>query len=165
MATRIGSEDNPVEMLEHLMALDFDAIEAYQAAIDRIDDEHYRLRLSEFKADHQRHVDELGPVIRQLGGTPPSGSGAKSILTQGKVFMANLGGDEAILRAMKTNEDDTNQAYEQALRKSPPEAKEILQRGREDERRHWEWIVATLEGRPEPPPPQSRQRPSAPPPR
>lgn len=164
MATRVGTENDPVQMLEHLMALDYDAIEAYQAAIDRVDDEGYRSRLTEFKGDHQRHVRELGPVIRQLGGTPPGGPGGKSMLTQGKVFMANLAGDDAILRAMKTNEDDTNTAYERALEHAPAEARDILQRGREDERRHWEWIEAQLEGRPMHQP-QSQQRPSAPPPR
>lgn len=163
MATRVGQENDPIEMLEHLMALDYDAIEAYQAAIDRLDDDGYRQQMASFKADHQRHVRELEPVVRQLGGEPPSGPGGKSMLTQGKVMMANLSGDEAILKAMQSNEDDTNTAYERALDRAPAEAQDIIRRGREDERRHWEWISATLEGRPVHRPPQS-QRPSAPPP-
>lgn len=148
MATRVGTEDNPVEMLEHLMALDFDAIEAYNAAIERMDNDRWKAQLSTFRNDHERHTHELAPLIRSLGGTSPSGPDAKAMLTQGKVKMANLSGDEAILKAMRTNEDDTNTAYERAFAKCPPEACDVLSRGLDDEHRHREWIVATLEGRP-----------------
>ena len=148
MATRIGTEDNPVEMLEHLMALDFDAIEAYNAAIERLENDQWKAQLATFRSDHERHTHELAPLIRAMGGNPPSGPGAKAMLTQGKVRLANLMGDEAILKAMKTNEDDTNTAYERALAHCPPDACEMLARGLDDEHRHREWLIATLEGRP-----------------
>jgi uncharacterized protein (TIGR02284 family) len=146
MATRIGTENDPVKMLEHLMSLDYDAIDAYQAAIERLENDEYVRVLLQFKSDHERHVTELRPLITQLGGTPPNGPGAKSLLSTGKVRLAKLFGDEAVLRAMKTNESDTNAAYEKALAKAPAEASEVLRRGREDERKHLEWIVSTLEG-------------------
>ena len=148
MATRVGTEDNAVEMLEHLMALDYDAIEAYSAAIERLENQQWKAQLATFRSDHERHVHELAPIIRSLGGKPPSGPGAKAMLTEGKVKLANLLGDEAILKAMRSNEDDTNTAYQRALSKCPPEACDMLARGLEDEQRHREWIVATLEGRP-----------------
>lgn len=146
MVTRVGTEDNAVEMLEHLMALDYDAIEAYQAAIDRLQETSYRAEMAAFMSDHQRHVRELEPVIRSMGGNPPTGpDSTKGLMAKGKVFMANLAGDEAILKAMQTNEDDTNTAYERALERAPAEAQDILMRGRADERRHRDWIVSTLE--------------------
>lgn len=153
MTTRVGSEDDPIRMLEHLIALDFDAIEAYEAAIDRLDNVQYQARLAAFLADHRRHVEELSPLVRRLGGEPPGGPGAKRLLAQGKVYLADLAGDEAILRAMRSNEDDTNEAYGRAVGKAPKEAEAIVLRGREDERRHREWLVATLDelaGRPRP---------------
>ena len=144
MATRIGTESDPIKMLEHLMALDYDAIDAYQAAIERLDDDSYVSVMLQFKGDHERHILELGPDITQLGGRPPDGPGAKSFLTSGKIKLANLAGDEAILRAMRTNESDTNIAYERAFENCPPEARETLARGRDDERRHLEWLVSTI---------------------
>lgn len=68
------------------------------------------------------------------------------MLTSGKVEMANMsgGGDRAILSAMLTNEEDTNTAYEKVLSRAPEEAAEVVRRGREDERRHREWIESTL---------------------
>lgn len=148
MATRVGTEKDPVEMLEHLMALDFDAIEAYSAAIERLENDQWKAQLATFRSDHERHVHELAPLIRDMGGNPPTGPDAKAMLTEGKVKIAHLLGDHGILQAMRTNEDDTNLAYERAFAKCPTEACDMLERGLEDERRHREWIVATLEGRP-----------------
>ena len=67
----------------------------------------------------------------------------KQILTQGKVVFANLLGDKAILKAMKTNEDDTNVAYER-LNSHPgklTEAIMALEQGLRDERRHRAWLI------------------------
>src|SRR5690606_7479656 len=66
MATRVGTEDNAVEMLEHLMALDYDAIEAYSAAIERLENQQWKAQLATFRSDHERHVHELAPIIRSL---------------------------------------------------------------------------------------------------
>jgi hypothetical protein len=54
-------------------------------------------------------------------------------------------GDEAILQAVRTNEADTNTAYERAVKFSglPSNTQDVLQRGLEDERRHCEWILQT----------------------
>jgi uncharacterized protein (TIGR02284 family) len=156
MTTRIGEETDFTKTLEHLMALDYDAVEAYQAAIERLDDEGYRTQLESFKADHERHVRELDVVVRRLGGEPPGGPGAKATLTKGKVAMANIAGDDAILRAMKSNEDDTNTAYEKAFEMAPQELRELLRSAREDERRHWEWLASALGIRSAGPPPENR---------
>lgn len=148
MATRVGTEDNPVDMLEHLLSLEYDAIEAYSAAIEHLDNDAWKAQLATFRSDHERHTRELTPLIQKMGGKPPTEAGGKAMLAVGKVKLANLMGDESILKAMRSNEDDTNTAYERALAKCPQEACDMLARGLEDERRHREWIVATLEGRP-----------------
>jgi hypothetical protein len=47
---------------------------------------------------------------------------------------------------MRTNEADTNTAYERAVNFKGLQAntREVLQRGLEDERRHGEWILEQL---------------------
>jgi hypothetical protein len=71
---------------------------------------------------------ELCSLISQLGGAPPSGASGKSMLTQGKVVLSDLIGDKAILIAIKTNEDDTNTAYERAVNHEEwhPSAEDVL---------------------------------------
>ena len=55
-------------------------------------------------------------------------------------------GDETILRAMRTNEDDTNTAYERATKFEyvTPEIRAVLERNLQDERRHCAWILEQL---------------------
>lgn len=144
MATSVGKEDNKLEMLQDLIKLDLAAAEAYQAAIDRLENAGYRQQLESFKRDHERHVEDLSPIVREMGGEVPDSAGAKEMLTEGKVALSSLGGDDSILKAMKSNENDTNIAYERVAEKAPPEARAIVERGLADERRHCEWILAQL---------------------
>lgn len=146
MATRIGTEENSITMLEHLIALDYDAIEAYDAAIQRLESERFRQQLVEFRQDHEHHVRELQPIVRELGGDPPNQADFKAVLAKGRVTLADLAGDAAILRAMKINEDDTNTAYERARGRTdvPVYLHDTLVRYQADEHRHRAWIEATL---------------------
>ncbi len=50
----IGKESQLVDTLKHLVALDYDAISAYQAAVDRLESSRYRRALREFMTDHWR---------------------------------------------------------------------------------------------------------------
>jgi uncharacterized protein (TIGR02284 family) len=148
MATMVGTERGFLNTLGDLMALEQDAIAAYDAAITRIDDAGFKAKLQEFKADHERHVSELDALIAKLGGAPSAGAGLKSMLTQGIVAIGSLFGDKTILRAMKSNEDDTNTAYERAVKHRDVDAAAVrtLERGLADERRHRAWIEETIAG-------------------
>lgn len=55
-------------------------------------------------------------------------------------------GDNAILLAMRSNEGDTNDAYERTCRRNDvwPDAEAILNRGWMDEKRHKTWIEEVL---------------------
>lgn len=147
MATTIGMESNVQDLLADLIELDFDAATAYQAAIEQVQDPSYRSALSEFRIDHLRHIDELGEILRAMGVNPPEQGSLKSLLTRGKVVIGGLMGDRAILEAMRTNEADTNTAYERAVGHpdAAPATLTTLERGLADERRHCEWVLSALE--------------------
>lgn len=146
MATTIGDEDDLNTLLEHLIELDHDAIEAYEAAIERLDDDRYKQPLKDFCEDHAKHTRNLGEWLRADGVKPPEGAGAKAMLTKGKVVMADLMGDEQILKAMLSNEGDTNTAYERAVANpvASPEVKRALQENLADERRHKQWLEEAI---------------------
>jgi hypothetical protein len=78
-----------------------------------------------------------------MGRTPPTESDLKAVLTKGKVVIAGLAGDDAILEAMRTNEADTNTAYERAVQhpKAASFLRDTLDNGLQDERRHCDWIL------------------------
>lgn len=146
MATTIGSEIELTSLLKNLIRLDYDAIAAYETAIERLDNTMNRQRFAEFMADHQRHTENLGMHLTSLGETPPQKGDLKSYLTQGKVMIGGLIGDNAIIKAMKTNEDDTNIAYERALERGDltPEIRQTLEQNFADERAHRAWIEERL---------------------
>lgn len=133
--------------LKELVQLDYDAIEAYDAAIERLEDPAYREALREFRQDHVRHTENLGSILRKLNEDVPSGPDMKRMLTEGKVVIAGLGGDKAVLRAMQANEKVTNEAYEKALKANGADAatRDTLKQNLDDERRHKAWIDAKIE--------------------
>lgn len=145
MATVTDSKEI-ISDLNDIIELDYDAIAAYRTAIERLENDAYKVKLTEFMGDHERHIVELGKAVLNEGGKPSTEGDAKKILTRGKVVLADLAGDQAILKAMKSNEEQTNYKYEDAVKIGYPEnVQAILQRGLEDERRHKAWIVTTLD--------------------
>ncbi len=147
MGNQVGTEKEIISLLNDLTALDYDAIEAYEAAISRLSDPRCKAQLRLFMSDHQRHTVELAEFVSRYGGTPVSKADFKQILTKGKVVLGSLGGDRVILAAMKSNEDDTNVAYERAVAQSglPEVIRSVLNRNLTDERRHRAWIEQRMQ--------------------
>jgi rubrerythrin len=138
--------DKTCGLLNGLIKLDFDAIEAYEAALKRLEGEIVRMRLVGFMEDHRRHTRDLAAQVRDLGGLPATGPGLMRVLVEGTVVIGGLGHDKGILRAMSKNEAIVNRTYEAALEKlsvSSP-VYELVRRNREDERRHKDWIDSVL---------------------
>lgn len=138
MVTTVGTERAIEDLIKNLLLLEHDAIAAYEATIKRLDDTGKRARVEAFRQDHLRHVDQLRHFAEERGIDAPSEGDMKEILTTGKVILAGLAGDSALLKAMKTNEDDTVQAYEEASRNALADAsmKPMFVAALEDERRH-----------------------------
>jgi uncharacterized protein (TIGR02284 family) len=146
MVTLVGTETDFVEMLCNLIQLDLDAMEAYDSAMARVEKAEYREQLEAFKGDHVRHSEELSKIVAELGGKPSTGPGTKQNITTGGAVLADMVGDKRILQALKSNEDDTNKAYERAVEMSrdQPSAQPVLRAGLEDERRHRAWLEEKL---------------------
>jgi len=148
MVTLVGTQEDFEAALKELLELDYDAVEAYEAAINRLESQDYRTQLNTFKTDHERHIKEISALLRQHNIAPPEGpSIGKQWLAKGKVVLANLIGDNAILRAMMSNEIDTNTAYERVLNHERlwADSKDVIKRGLMDERKHKKWLEDVLE--------------------
>jgi uncharacterized protein (TIGR02284 family) len=138
-----------VSVMNSLIELDFDTIEAYAAAIERLKDAGDKAVLERFMEDHRRHVSDLSPLVRSLGGTPAAAPDLKQILTKGKVVIAGLVGDNGVLEAMKSNAETTSRVYERATREPqiPARVLSVLDRNLADERRHRAWLMSRLEAK------------------
>lgn len=141
----VVSNQTVSKQLNELIELDFDAIAAYQAAVQRLESEGYKTQLQAFMRDHERHVSVLSAAVRELGDEPVKKGDIKKLLTKGSVVLADLFGDKAILMAMRTNEEQTNKAYEAAAKgRFPEDIHRILLNNLSDERHHREWLIAKI---------------------
>lgn len=145
MVTRVGQQRNFLDGVKELIELDYDAIEAYKAAIENLENPDFQEKLTGFKNDHISHTRELSDFLKRNNETPPNGpDNTKNLLATGKVEVASLLGDKNILQAMLSNELDTNVAYERMYARANESAdgkiESILKKGLSDEQRHKKWL-------------------------
>lgn len=149
MATMVGTQKSFTEAIKELVELDYDALGAYESAINNLENPEYKKKFEEFKLDHQRHITELSAFLSRYNETAPSGpDNIKKILVKGKVELASLFGDQNILSAMLSNEEDTNTAYERINARVGESGDsgivKVISAGLADERKHKNWIQANI---------------------
>ena len=142
MVTTVGNETTFDKLVTDLIYLERDAIAAYDSSIERLSDTALSDQVVQFRQDHMQHLDVLTEMAAEAGAEAPTEGDAKQMLTTGKIAMADLLGDGAILKAMKTNEDDTVMAYERASQheNALPKSKAFFEKALADETRHREWM-------------------------
>jgi len=133
--------------LNDLLQLDHDAVASYQVAIDAVSTETLKRKLRQFKRDHQRHVAEIGELVTARGGTPVTAPHLSTgMLKLAVQALGAAGGDRAVLLAFRTNEWESANKYARAAgRRFPPEVREVIRRGAEDEAKHYRWAAESLE--------------------
>lgn len=135
-----------IEHLNELIQLDFDAVRAYETAIDKLRDVSARGDLVLFKQDHERHIEDLSRAVLRLGGIPKDRGNLKGVLLDGLTALRAVTGDVGALRAMRMNERITNRVYARVLEHPLTlETRAIVLANRDDERRHLTEIKAHLE--------------------
>lgn len=140
------TESEIIDKLNHLLELDYDAIAAYQAAIDRLENSDHRAQLEYFKQEHERHVALLSNKVVNMGGTPKHSGDAKKLLAKGKVVVADLSGDAAVLKAMRSNEAEINELYAIAVEdvRGLDDIYYLLNQNFQDEKKHKYWLEGIL---------------------
>ena len=149
MATIVGTQKDFIGVIKQLIELDYDAVGAYEAAIKNLENPKYQQKLEEFKEDHNRHIAELSLFLSRCNEIPPTGpDNIKRFLAKGKVEIAALFGDQNILNAMLSNEEDTNTAYERVNSRIAEsldgKIAKIIASGLDDERKHKKWLQDSI---------------------
>lgn len=145
MVTMVGNESSIEKLVTNLIYLERDAIAAYESTIERLDEKTLSSQVESFRQDHLQHLDVLNEMARELAIDAPTEGDMKQMLTTGKIAMAGMMGNGAILKAMKTNEDDTVTAYERASQhqEAMPKSKAFFEKALADEQRHRAWMQET----------------------
>ncbi|MCR6633056.1 MAG: ferritin-like domain-containing protein [Magnetospirillum sp.] len=135
------------DSLEHLIRIDHDAVRAYTQAIDNVTDAAVRDMLTGFRADHERHIEDLSAELLKRGGKPPQNAHLTGFALAGFTGVAAGMSVPGALMAMQSNEVVTNHAYELALASNglPDHLRHLLEGNLGDEQRHLETIRRWLE--------------------
>jgi uncharacterized protein (TIGR02284 family) len=135
-----------VVLLNRLIQLHYDAIDACKAAVAHVEDPRARQQLCATLEDHRGHVDELAVVVRNLGGEPASPSDLRP-LRANRRRPTSLEGEHALLEALGRNEEGARVAYEDAasLPGVPLDVLAALERNLADQRKHLAWLAGRLE--------------------
>jgi uncharacterized protein (TIGR02284 family) len=137
--------DDTVTTLNDLIQLDIDAVQAYRQAIDACEVAEVRESLISFKGDHERHIADLGPVVRGLGGNPPGAKDIKGFVIEGFTAIMSQG-DRSALLAMRGNEEITTRRYDAARRANvTADVLQIIEANYQDEVRHLDWIKLAID--------------------
>ncbi len=145
-ALTLARDVTRIAKLNDLLQLDHDAVGAYGIAIQATTDESRRETLREFRADHERHIEEITRLIQDRGGKPIQSPHVPTSIFKLAVQKAgSLGGETALLLAFKANERQTRDKYRRAAENGDDlEVTDVLARAADDEVRHYDWAVRTL---------------------
>jgi uncharacterized protein (TIGR02284 family) len=137
-----------MDKLNDLIALDIDAVNAYDAAIKRMSVPFLQELLGSFQQDHERHIRDLSDCVTRFGGKPRSRPDIKGFVLEGFTAVTSMMGDEAALRAMQGNEQLTTRTYKNALDETwPTDVRSIIEGNYADEKRHLAFIEECLRNR------------------
>ena len=141
----MGDENTHEDLVVELLELEHDSLAAYDTAIERLEDGTFVASMRAFRADHERRLVLLEEVAASLGLKVPDGS-LKSVLMSGKVVLAGLSGDRAILSAMGMNEAYAAKVYERASgsARASEATRGLSREAGADGRRHRVWISRTV---------------------
>lgn len=145
MATTVGTEAHFNDLITDLITLERDAVAAYDTTLERLSNPALSDQVARFRDDHLQHLDVLNEMAREAGAEAPLEGDAKEMLTTGKIALADLMGDGAILKAMRTNEEDTVAAYSRAAGHAEArlESRAFFEKALSDETRHRDWMERT----------------------
>jgi hypothetical protein len=135
--------------LSRLIHLEIDAVEAYRAAIEAAGPGAIATELGYFHLEHQRHAVELCEAMLRLGYSPPSVEPqVKGCVIGALTPPRPPRGAGDVLVALRGNEQLSSSLYAKVLaRNLPAGIRQLIDRGREDERRHLDWVERALSRR------------------
>src|ERR1700731_1338141 len=77
---------DPRALLRSLAELGYDAVQAYETAVEMSEDADIKKQLGEFCDDHRRHITDINLLLVDLKGKPVLEDDFKHILIEGKVL-------------------------------------------------------------------------------
>ena len=126
MTTSAGTQNNTGDLLNTLIELTHDVCVAFEAAIDRTDNEVWLKGFHQVLEDHNHQMQALRPWADRLSQNTSDSPDIKALLNHGEVRLASLIGEKPLISALCRIQADMVTAYTRAC--------------------HYERLPAALEG-------------------
>ncbi|WP_242343915.1 ferritin-like domain-containing protein [Anaeromyxobacter terrae] len=134
--------------LSRLLALEIDALHAYDAAIAWVGGPGSAIggELALFKVEHQRHALALHEALLAMGARPPEVEpDVKGVVIGALTPPRRRLNAQEVLEAMRNNEQLTTAVHRKVLALPLPEdVRALVERAHADEERHLAWIEEAL---------------------
>ena len=137
-----------LEGLNDLLQTDHDAVNAYDVAIEKLEDREYAQQILGFRMDHERHIRELNELIAGMGGVASNEPHATGPFRTALQALGGVGGDRGLLMAFRTNELQVRSKYDLYAARAnhwPHDVKRTIDRCALDEERHYRWVAEVLQ--------------------
>lgn len=145
-ATEMANEtQTDIEKLNSFLRGELSAVETYEQAMAKIDDQTLRQQLQDLKHSHEMRAQKLSSRVRELGGEPDSSSGvwgAFAKLVQGG---AKLFGKSATISTLEEGEDHGKRDYMENLEDLSPQNRTFIQSEIIPEQRRTHDVLSTLQ--------------------
>lgn len=147
MGTMIEREASTRKLLENLTRYEYDVVEAYRAATERVSLLRETEMLASFGDEHLEQIRNLVGLSQTMGGKIVRAGDWRQLLTEGKVVVAGLVSELAVLTATTHNERKVLNAYERAASRSdvPEEVRAVLALHRNRAQRRHKWLTERVE--------------------
>lgn len=131
-----------IDLLNDLIQLDVDAVEAYSQVIKHIEYDDIGRRLLDFQDDHKNHIRDLTALVQKLDGKPIKPSpDLKGYLLEGFTMLMSVSGSLPAMEAMKANEVLVNRKYARAAGMDlPEEVMKLIRTNYSQEQRHLTYL-------------------------
>jgi len=116
------------EALNALLRGELAAVETYDQAMDKFEDQHVLADLQKIREEHARAVMQLRDKVTHFGGKPPAGSGLWAAFAAVVTAKGKPPGPATALSALRQGEEYGVNQYEDALKNEHvnPECKEMI---------------------------------------
>jgi len=140
--------DDVMKKLRSLAQLDRDATSVYGEALKHVEDEDVKTQFTEFRDEHEHHVNEISAAVLRLGGqaVEPEVDAMGHVADWFTAFRA-MGGQRGALHAMHTAEKYHNSRYADAVTWDVGDSalQLTLERFYTEEKRHLEFVENKLD--------------------
>jgi rubrerythrin len=136
-----------VKNLTSLAQMDRDATKVYAEALEHVEREDVKMRLTEFRAEHEQHVTEISAAIDSMAGRRPEFKvDLAGHLADWLTALRSMGGEHGALAALRTGERYHNARYAEAVTWDivDPDLAALLHRFYTEEKRHLGFIESQL---------------------